>query len=274
MAATCTLARFGPWAVVTGASAGLGRAYAILLAAGGVSVVLVARRAAVLHVLAVELEQTYGIDTRVVATDLAADGGVDAAVAATSGLEVGLLVNNAGTATFGSFFADSADTHARIFALNVGAPIALTRALAAPMRERRRGAVLFVGSTASALVPYFASYAASKHALAAFATLLRYELKSFNVDVLCVEPGLVDTEATSRLLEDIDLRRLAPPPLPPEFVARKSLLRVGRAATYTPGFAVRAAHASARLLPVCVRLRIVGRQLRAVMSPRLKKGLE
>lgn len=267
-------ARFGPWAVVTGASAGLGRAYALALAAGDVSVILVARRASLLRVLAEECRRAYGVDTRVVDADLATAAGIDAVVDAAAGLDVGLLVNNAGAAAFGSFFADTVNTHAGILALNVAAPVALTRALVAPMRTRRRGAVLFVGSTASVLVPYFATYAASKRALAAFAALLRYELRPFGVNVLVVEPGLVDTDAARRLQADVDLSRIAPPPLPPAVVARKSLARIGHRATYTPGFAARAAHAAARLIPPWTRFRLVGAQLRGAMSPKIRAGLD
>lgn len=266
------LRTYGPWAVVTGASAGIGREFARLVASKGLSVVLVARRRAPLEATADELRRTCHVSVRVVPADLSAPSGVAAVVDSTCDLQVGLLIANAGMATYGSFFSADANAHASVLALNAGAPVALARAFGAPMRDRRRGGLLLVGSQASALVPYFATYAASKAALAAFSRLLAFELRPFNVAVTCVQPGLVDTRMARLMLADIDLTGL--PCASPATVARDALKHLGTAPVYTPGARARVVRAAASLLPERLRFALVGRQIRAAMSPALRKQLD
>src|SRR5439155_19481443 len=97
------LGAYGKWAVVTGASAGIGAAFARRLAADKLGVVLVARRVERLEALAAELRATYGVETRVVAQDLAAEGAAERVAAAAQDLEVGVLINNAGFGAAGRF---------------------------------------------------------------------------------------------------------------------------------------------------------------------------
>src|SRR5690349_6614337 len=98
-AVTVDKARFGPWAVVTGASSGIGREFARQIAASGIHVVLVARRQALLEQAGRECSNAFGVQHRVVVADLSVNGAVDRVADATRDLDVGLVVSNAGTST-------------------------------------------------------------------------------------------------------------------------------------------------------------------------------
>jgi len=124
-------ARYGEWALVTGASAGIGAAFARALAREGISVALVARREARLRELAAELVREHGVDTRVVAADLGAPGGVDAVVAAVSDLDIAMLVNNAGVGYAGKLAKQNPERLREMIELNCTAPVLLTRRLLA-----------------------------------------------------------------------------------------------------------------------------------------------
>jgi short-subunit dehydrogenase len=187
--------RYGPWAVVTGASAGIGAEFARALARDGLSVVLVARREDRLRQLASELESTFGVSARAVAADLAAPGGAAQVARACAGLEVGVLVNNAGAGYAGLFEHQDADRLRDMIALNCAAPVLLTRALLPEMLSRRRGAVVIVGSVAGRQpIPLHAVYSATKGFDVLFGESIWVELRERGVDVLVLQPGPVATE--------------------------------------------------------------------------------
>jgi short-subunit dehydrogenase len=183
--------RYGEWAVVTGASSGIGAAFARALAREGVSVVLVARREERLRELAAEL----AVATRVVAVDLAAAGGPERLHQAIADLEIAILVNNAGFGLAGRFDGQDAERLREMVALNCSAPLWLTSRLLPPMRERGRGAVIFTGSMAAKQpLPLHAAYAATKAFDEFLGEALWAETRGSGVDVLVVEPGSTETE--------------------------------------------------------------------------------
>src|SRR5262245_61908645 len=138
--------RYGPWAVVTGASSGIGAECARQLAARRVSVALVARRRERLTALADELVAAHGGDVRVCAHDLTAPGAAGDVAAAVADLDVGLVINNAGLGWKGAFVEQDPDAQRRMIELNCHAPVALTRALAPRLVARGRGGVIIVWS--------------------------------------------------------------------------------------------------------------------------------
>lgn len=178
-------------ALVTGASSGLGEQFARQLAARGYGLVLVARREERLRALADELAG----DAVVVAHDLAADApGLIDKVAAL-GLEIDLLVNNAGFGTYGRIWEIEEGRDAELVRLNCEAVVVLTRAFLPPMLERRRGGVIVVASTAGMQpLPYEATYAASKAFALSYTEALSAELRGSGVRALAVNPGPVPTE--------------------------------------------------------------------------------
>ena len=178
-------------ALVTGASSGLGEQFARQLAARGYELVLVARREERLRALAGELPG----DAAIVPHDLAADAAGLVEEVADLGLEIDLLVNNAGFGTYGRIWEIEEGRDAELVRLNCEAVVVLTRAFLPPMLERRRGGVIVVASTAGMQpLPYEATYAASKAFALSYTEALSEELRGSGVRALAVNPGPVPTE--------------------------------------------------------------------------------
>jgi len=187
--------RYGDWALVTGASAGIGLEFARAFARDGISVVLAARHVETLASVADELAREHGVEARVVACDLATPEGVRDCLAAVSGLDLAILVNNAGAGYAGRFERQSPERLAALVQLNCAAPVALTAAILPKLRARGRGAVIFTGSVSGCQpLPLHALYAATKSFDNLLAEGLWGELRGSGVDVLALEPGATETE--------------------------------------------------------------------------------
>ena len=185
-----------PTALVTGASSGIGAAFARALAARGQDLVLVARSVAKLEALAVELEAEHGGRAFVLPADLSRSEEVDRILAelAARGTAVETLVNNAGFGTHGRLIDLDPAREREEIALNVGALAALTRALLPGMVARGRGAEINVASTAAFQpVPYMATYAATKAFVLSFTEAVAEELRGTGVRALALCPGQTET---------------------------------------------------------------------------------
>jgi hypothetical protein len=246
-------ARFGPWAVVTGASSGIGEAFARQLAAKGIHLVLVARREDRLRKLADELLVQHSVNTRIVPVDLAGDEFLPDITEATHDLDIGLLVNNAGVLRAGRFL--DHDLHGELNQLNLNTRAALVLAhyFGRRLRERRRGGVVFVASTlAFAGVPGMSGYAASKAHTLTFAEGFAREVAGDRVAVLALCPGPTRTEiwptgATLTL------------PMRPEAVVEVALRKLGRSTTVVAGFLNRLITFSTRFAPRWINSLIFGK---------------
>ncbi len=187
--------RYGEWALVTGASVGIGAEFARRLAQAGLSIVLTARREEKLRELADDLEKSHHVSTRIVAADLADPAGVDAVVEAVRDLEIGVLVNNAGAGYAGRFDKQDAARLRDMVHLNCTAPVMLTHGLLPGMLARRRGAVIIVGSVAGRQpLPLHGVYSATKAFDLLLGESLAVELRDEGIDVLVLEPGSTETE--------------------------------------------------------------------------------
>jgi hypothetical protein len=223
--------RYGDWALVTGASAGIGAAFARALAREGVSCVLTARREDRLRELAAELESRHGVKTRVVATDLATPGGAEELLRGAADLEIAILVNNAGVGGAGRFDKLDPAWLRRMVELNCAAPVVLTRALVPAMVERRRGAVVFVGSVAgSQPLPFHSLYSATKSFDNLLGEALWAELRGTGVDCLSLLPGPTETDFQSIAKE------LPHPGEQPEQVVENALAALGRQPSVISGW--------------------------------------
>lgn len=215
--------RYGGWALVTGASSGIGAALVRQIATEGMNVVLSARREERLVGLAGELERDFGIQTRVVVADLAERAGMEALLAGVADLEIGLLVNNAGVGRVGRFDLVDLDRVRMLVALQCEAPVVLSHALVQGMRERGRGGILFTGSVAGHLpLPLHAVYAAAKAFELSLGEALWAELRASNIDVAVLEPGSTESE-----FHEV-AGALAHPGERPEEVARRGLAALGQ----------------------------------------------
>ena len=196
---TAFAARYGPVALVTGASSGIGLAFAEELAARGLDLVLTARRADRLEALAARLRADHGIAVSVLAADLAAPDGPGQLVAHCAGLELGLVIANAGFGLKGPFDAAPPAELTDLLAVNTRAPTLLARGLIPQLRARGRGGLLFTASVEGLIgCPYSAAYAASKAYVVALGEALWAELAPEGIDVLTLCPGPTESEAAGK----------------------------------------------------------------------------
>lgn len=197
--------------LVTGASSGIGEGFAHEFAKRGSKLILASRRQELLADVAATLRAQYDIAVHVVAVDLAKPDGVEQLVEAVraQGLDVDVLVNNAGFGTHGLFAELPAEREHEEIMLNVAAPVKLTRLLLPAMVARQRGLIINVASAgAFEPTPYMATYSATKSFMLTFTESLAIEQHGTGVNVLAVCPGPTDTEFAERAgMEDDQERR-------------------------------------------------------------------
>jgi uncharacterized protein len=183
--------RFGPWAVITGASSGIGREFARQIAASGINVVLVARRQALLEQVGDQLATQFGVQCRVVVADLSTDGFIGELAHATEDLDVGLVVSNAGTSTPGEFRRLRRDDLTQLLRLNAFSHLEIAHHYARTLAQRGRGGILLCGAMGAAHgIPYVANDSAAKAYVQTLGECLHVELAPLgvNVTVLIVGP--------------------------------------------------------------------------------------
>jgi len=255
--------RYGPWAVVTGASDGIGRDFARRLAEAGVQLVLVARRPEVLDALATELAKMHGVSTRVLPLDLARPESAPALASATADLDVGLLVAAAGFGTSGPFLDSDLAHELEMLQVNCASVTALCHHFGRRFAQRRRGGIVLMSSLlAFQGVPGSADYAATKAYVQTLAEALHVELAPLGVDVVACAPGPVKSgfEARSGM-------RYTTGAIPASAVGAATLAALGRRTTVRPGFLSKALElALAALLTRWARVRMMGRVMRG-MAP-------
>ena len=254
--------RYGEWALVTGASSGIGAAFARALAREGLSVVLTARRRDALDVLADELAKEWSVETRVVEEDLADAEGAERLARAVADLPIAVLVNNAGFGEAGRFEKLRAERMRDMVVLNCITPVLLTRRILPRMHERGRGALIFTGSVSGRQpLPLHAVYAATKAFDQLLGVALFVEQRERGIDVLVLEPGSTDTgfqRAASQLPHAGDT---------PEEVVALALEALGRQANVVPGWwNWLRANAAARLAPRSLAA-YIGRDIMARQTP-------
>jgi uncharacterized protein len=243
---TINARQFGPWAVVTGASSGIGREFADQLAAAGINVVLVARRLAMLQDLGAELARRYGVDYRAVGVDLSDPGMLTPIAGATADIDVGLLVSNAGAALPGPFLDSDLQAQQSILRLNTATHLGLSRHFGERLARRGRGGIVLVSAfRAIHGVPYMSHTAATKAYVASLGAGLHVELARHGVHVTVLHPGFTRTPVLTEL--GLDPGKLPIPPMKPDDCAREALRALARnRARCIPG---RINRATAALVP-------------------------
>jgi NADP-dependent 3-hydroxy acid dehydrogenase YdfG len=155
--------RFGPWALVTGASSGIGKEFAQQIAASGINVVLVARREALLAELGRAISQEFDVQYRAVAMDLSQEGFIAGLADATDDIDIGLVVSNAGTPNPGEFLKLDRQLLQATLRLNTMAHLDITHHFGAKLAERRRGGLILIGSVGAEIgVPFLANDGGAK----------------------------------------------------------------------------------------------------------------
>lgn len=213
---------YGPWAVVAGGSEGVGASFADQLAEAGINLVLIARKPGPLNETA-EKVRAKGVEVRTLELDLLDPGALDSVRAVTDGLEVGLLIFNAGANSYGHEFVTGELARVQgVLDLNITAQLALTHHFGALMKERGRGGIMLVGSLSGYLgQAQISVYSAAKAFSRVFAEGLWLELRPHGVHVLELVLGVTRTPAMERagLRMDLPGLRVAEP----DDVAREGL---------------------------------------------------
>jgi hypothetical protein len=260
--------RYGPWALVTGASSGIGAALARQIAARGVSVVLCARRRDRLEALASEIGRS-GREALVVEADLAAHDFLPALIEGIGDRELGLVVNNAGFGMKGPFLESDLDENLRMLDTNCRAPLMIAHAFGRRLAARGRGGMIFTSSTAAFQgLPGSAHYAATKGWDLQLAEGLWYELRGANVDVLALCPGPTDTEGPRRT--GVDPSKVPVAMMSAESVAAAGLDALGKRPVAIPGVTNRLGVSLTKVVPRRLATVIAGRLMKRVTHRALR----
>jgi short-subunit dehydrogenase len=254
--------RYGPWAVVTGASSGIGRGIALGLAEAGLNLVLVARRRDVLERLASDIGAHSEGEIRVISADLASESALETVEEATRDLDVGLLVAAAGFGTSGPFLDSTLEEELGMLDVNCRAPLRMALHFGRRFAQRGRGGIVLMSSIVGFQgTPNAANYAATKAYVQTLAEALNVELAPLGVDVLASAPGPTNSGFAARARMRMGVA------LEPEDVARSTLKALGTTSTVLPGALSKLLTHSLVPLPQWARVRVMGR----VMSGMTKK---
>ena len=258
--------RYGPYALIAGASVGLGEAFARRLAERGLNLILIARRPDALERLAADLRARHGVEARTMAVDLGQPDLRELVERAVAGLTVGLLVYNAAYSVIGPFVDQPLDEQLHVLDVNCRGPLVLSHLLGKAMAERGRGGIVLMTSMAGSQGgPWLASYAASKAFNLVLAEGLWDELGERGVDVVACRAGATRTPGYAS--SQPGPSRV--PLLDPDHVARATLDALGRKPSIVPGAFYRfSAFVMNRLLPRRLAVRIMGRATRRLYAGR------
>jgi uncharacterized protein len=197
--ATLNRKRFGPWALITGASSGIGREFARQIAASHINIVILARRESVLAKLGAELSRDYRVEHRVVVADLSVEGFIAKLAEATRDLDIGLVISNAGSANPGRFTNKEPRELAMTLRLSALAHAELALHFGRRLMERGSGGMMFVGAMgADTGAPFMAHDGGAKAYVQSFGLALHEEWKPRGVYVTVLPPGPTDTPVLAK----------------------------------------------------------------------------
>ncbi len=253
--------RYGPWALVAGASEGLGAEYARQLAAKKLNLVLIARRQELLDALGAQLTGEYGVQVRTLPLDLARDDlGADV-TEATGDIEIGLLVYNAAVSKIGPYFEIALDDHLNEIAVNCRAPLTLAYLLGQQMIKRKRGGIVLMSSLgASQGSALISNYAATKAYNKILAEGLWEELRSQGISVLACCPSAVSTPGYLASTSHGSVT-----PSTPRAVVSAALAALGKQPVVIPGWTNRLANVlMQRVMPHTASIKLMGSVLRSM----------
>lgn len=244
--------KYGPWALVTGASSGIGKALAEKLAEAGLNLILVARRGNTLENLARDLESVYGIESIALPFDLSEDNQTKTLIRELNDFDIGLLVAAAGFGTSGEFADSDLEVELNMLKVNNNAVLILSHYFSQAFAGKARGGMILFGSIVGFQgVPYSAHYAATKGYIQSLGEGLAQELRAKGVDVLTVAPGPVESGFAERSNLKMDMSMKA------KDIAVPILKALGRRNTVRPGFLSKFLIGSLSILPRWGRVRMM-----------------
>jgi len=195
--------RFGPWALVTGGSSGIGKEFAQQIAASGINIVLVARREDLLKEVGVEFSKRYGVEHRVVVLDVSREDFIRQLASATDDLDIGLVVSNAGTGNPGEFLKLDRQLLEETLRLNTMSHLDIAHYFGGKLAERRRGGLILVGAMgAENGIPCMANDGGAKAYVHSLGEALHYEFKPLGVYVTVLAAGVTNTAVLEKFALD------------------------------------------------------------------------
>jgi short-subunit dehydrogenase len=248
--------KYGPWALVAGATEGIGRAFSLELARRGCSLILLARRESLLSELRSELESQFKVEVRTLPVDLGSANVIERVRAVSDGIEVGLVVYNAAVSVTGNFLDTPIEQRMAELDVNCRGPLYFAHHFGKAMADRKRGGIVLMSSLSGRQgTAFVSSYAGTKAYNTVLAEGLWCELEAHGVDVLACEAGAT---ATPNFVKSLGSdRESAVKPMEPEGVAQAALDALGRGPSVVPGMFNRLAMMSMGLMSRKQAIRIV-----------------
>lgn len=239
--------QYGPVALVTGASSGIGKSFAELLAAKGFDLVLVARRVQRLDELAAHLKKQHGVNVQVCQIDLADSSAAQQMLDATASLDIGLVISNAGFGFKGAYANGDPKIMNEMLMVNCHTPMMLAHGFVPRLQKRRKGGLILTSSVEGLIgCPYSTAYAASKGFVKSLGEGLWAELLPENIHVLALCPGATDTEAPrSQGIDPATLKNM----MSPDEVAKLALENIQNGPVYIPSEHYRASFEQLLTMP-------------------------
>lgn len=243
---------FGDWAIVTGASSGIGLELTTQLAGAGFNLVINARNPERLKNVERELKSKFNIKIIIVEADVSETTGIEKIIQASQGLNIGLLINSAGYGTSGLFADSSLHEEINMLRVNCEAVLSLTHYFAQKFKQQKRGGIIFLSSVVAFQgVPYAANYAATKAYIQSFAEALAVELKPFGISVLAAAPGPVNSNFGQRANMQMGKG------LQPAQIGAPILNALGKQTNVIPGLLSKVLIYSLRTVPRFIKIKIM-----------------
>ncbi|TDR31872.1 SDR family NAD(P)-dependent oxidoreductase [Hydromonas duriensis] len=260
--------KYGPWALVTGATSGIGEELALQAAEKGLNIVLVARNKDELEQSAHKIMTKYGVQTHSIATDLSKQDDIARLFEQTQHLDIGLLILSAAVEVTGAFEKNDLARELQMIDLNVKATMQLTHHYVKPMVARKQGGVLMLASLSGQMPnPYLASYAGTKAYVINFGASLYGELKSKGVDVTVLSPGLTITPMSKAV--PVDWNKTPMKAMEARDVAAVGLGAIGKKALVVPGARNTMMAIMSKLTPVALASKMNAVMMRKAIKPEL-----
>lgn len=245
--------KYGSWAIVTGATSGIGLELATQLATAAINLVIVSRNANTLHEVERKLKAIANIEIKIVVADVSEPNGIGSIIQATSGLDIGLLIASAGFGTSGNFIDSNLQTEINMLKVNCEAVLSLTHYYSQLFVQQKRGGIILMSSmVAFQGTPYAANYAATKAYLQTLAEALSVELKPHGVDVLAAAPGPVRSGFSQRANMNMSMI------MTPAQIGIPILNALGNQSTVLPGLLTKVLVYSLRTVPRWGKIKIMG----------------
>ena len=244
--------KYGDWAIITGASSGIGLELATQLASAGFNLIINARNLDKLQAVEKQLKSLYPIEIKIVVSDVSETEGIDQIIQSSSGLTIGLLIVSAGFGTSGNFINSSLHAEINMLRVNCEALLALTHHYSQQFVQQKRGGIILMSSmVAFQGTPYSANYAATKAYVQTLAEGLAVELKPKGVDILAAAPGPVESGFSQRANMKMSLS------MTPSQVGIPILKALGRKTTVLPGMLTKLLVYSLRTVPRWGKIKIM-----------------